>query len=248
MPSNQIIIENAPSIPGLRFRHFRGSDDYPAMAAVLTLSDQADKIERQVTVDSIAASYQNLINCDPYQDMIIAEIAGGVVGYARGWWEDQTPTGLLYRINAFLLPAWRRKGIGSAMQAWMEDRMRTIAATHPPEQKKLFHVTAFHYQDGKARLLDKADYHPERYFYNMVRPTLDDIPDFPLPEGVELRPVCPMHYWEIWESFHKDPEDEWGYTEATEEKYQEWLVHLIFSRIGGKSPGTYPAIKRLDMC
>jgi GNAT superfamily N-acetyltransferase len=114
------------------------------------------------------------------------------------------------------------------MQNWMEERMRAVAASHPPEIPKLFHVTAFNYQEGKARLLESLDYLPVRYFYNMVRPTLEDIPDYPLPEGIELRPALPEHYRLIWDDAHSDPDDEWGYVEPTEERYQEWLAELHF--------------------
>ena len=44
--SDQIHIENVPSIAGLSFRHFRGEEDYPKMIAVVQASAEADNIER----------------------------------------------------------------------------------------------------------------------------------------------------------------------------------------------------------
>jgi hypothetical protein len=38
-------------------------------------------------------------------------------------------------------------------------------------------------------MLQRAGYQPIRYFYEMVRPTLDDIVEFSLPDGLEIRPV-----------------------------------------------------------
>jgi mycothiol synthase len=35
-------------------------------------------------------------------------------------------------------------------------------------------------------------------FLQMVRPNLDDIPDFALPDGLEIRPVTTDHYRAIW--------------------------------------------------
>lgn len=57
----------------------------------------------------------------------------------------------------------------------------------------------------------------------MVRPTLDDLPQFPLPEGVEVRPVLPEHYRAIWEASNEAFQDHWGFFPPTEADYQEWL-------------------------
>jgi GNAT superfamily N-acetyltransferase len=77
-------------------------------------------------------------------------------------------------------------------------------------------------------MLDGAGYAPVRTFYEMVRPTLDGIPDAPLPDGTELRAVLPQHYREIWRSVDETSKDEWGYEPADEEGYQEWLSHPHF--------------------
>ena len=79
---------NSLIIPGLSLRHIRGESDYAQIASVLKASEAADQVKRDVTADNIAKAYQQLNHCDPYQDLIIAEIDGGMVGYSRGWWED----------------------------------------------------------------------------------------------------------------------------------------------------------------
>jgi ribosomal protein S18 acetylase RimI-like enzyme len=57
----------------------------------------------------------------------------------------------------------------------------------------------------------------------MVRPNLDDIPDFPLPDEIEVRPVHPDHYRRIWEADTEAFRDHWGFSEPTEEDYVSWL-------------------------
>ncbi len=217
-----ILIPQPPTVPGLIFRHFRGAADYPAIARVLAESDNADGIERQVTAEQIAAAYQRMSNCDPYQDLILAEAAGKVVGYGRGWWEEST-TGWLYGLGGFLVPEWRRKGIGTAMLQWLEIRLRQVAAEHSIEGTSFFQVDVKENQIGKQRLLENAGYQAVRYFYEMVRPDLEQIQEWPLPEGVEVRPVRPEHYPAIWQSATETGQEEWGYTPPTEEDYQEWL-------------------------
>jgi len=229
MPEDLIVITNAPEIPGLTFRHFRGESDHASVAIVLTGSSKADNIDREVSEEDIAAVFSKyLTNCDPYSDMILAEVAGEVVGYVRGWWTEESPTLHLYKHNGFLLPTWRRLGIGRAMLNWMENRLKKISQTHPSESKKFLQVNVSQSQEGLAILLERAGYQPVRYFYLMVRPNLEDIPDFPLSDGLEVRPVTPDHYRAIWESMYESPGEEWGSTKPTEEGYQEWQQHPHF--------------------
>jgi mycothiol synthase len=224
-----LVAADAPDIPNLRFRHFRGESDYSPIAAVLTGSQLADKIDRSVTTEDIAVAFsQSLRNCDPNTDMIIAEVAGEMVGYTRGWWTEESPSMRLYHHNGFLLPTWRRKGIGLAMLIWMENRLKDISETHPGKYEKWLQASVSQFQGGTAILLERAGYQPIRYFYLMVRPDLEDIPDFPLPDGLEIRPVISDHYRAIWKSIDETSQDEWGYTRSTEEAYQEWLADALF--------------------
>ncbi len=217
-----IRISNSPAVPGLVFRHFCGASDYAGMAAVLTASEMADGLARQVSVEQITAAYQHLSNCDPYQDMILAEINGKLVGYGRGWWWEDT-AGRLFGMSAFIVPEQRRKGIGTALQQWLEERMQQIAAEDPYAGPQSYQVDVKDYQDGKKRLLEKAGYQPVRYFYEMVRSNLEQIPDWPLPEGVELRPVLPEHYRAIWKAVGDTIQEEWGQPFLGEKEYKEWL-------------------------
>jgi GNAT superfamily N-acetyltransferase len=222
MVSDDIQIQDAPMIAGLVFRHFRGASDYPHMAAVIALSAEADHIERADSAEAIAQNHQYLSNCDPYQDMLFVEIDGEVIGYERGWWGEESEDVRIYTQVGFLAPAWRRKGIGSAMLRWLEERQRQIAQGHPTGQTRFFQQFASQYETGKIALLEAGGYQPVRYFYGMVRPTLEDIPDFPLPPGVEVRPAQPEHYPAIWTSIEEISVDEWGYQKLTETDYQAW--------------------------
>lgn len=224
MSNEMIKIDNTPAIPGLAFRHFRGPADFPHMVAVVTASVEADQIEHVGSVESVANTYANLSNCDPYQDMIVAEVNGEVIGYSRGeWYEEVDPSSYQYVFSGFLVPAWRRKGIGRVMLHWMEGRLREIAAEHPPEQLKFFTAFVAQHGIGRATMLEREGYRPVRYFYEMVRPTMDDIPNFPMPEGLEFRPVLPEQYRAIWETSNEALRDHWGFAEPSEENYQEWL-------------------------
>jgi ribosomal protein S18 acetylase RimI-like enzyme len=223
-----ILVANPPEINELGFRNFLGESDYGAIATVMKASQRADHYQRSITVEDIAARYAGLTNCDPFTNMIMAEVASEMVGYVRGWWEQESLYLYLYKHVGTILPAWRRKGIGRAMLGWMEGRLKTIAEAHPQEAKKYFQVSVSQFQEGAAKLLESAGYQPAHYFFEMVRPDLENIPDFPLPDGLEIRPVRPEQYRVVWESMYGSAEEEWGIPEPTEEACQKWLKHPLF--------------------
>ncbi len=225
MPTNQL---PHPSLPGLNFRPFRGDADFPGMVAANLASAEADGTENTMTVAEMARAYQHLTNCDPYRDILIAEVDGEIIGYSRGSWTDMMDGERVYAFRGCLVPAWRRKGIGTVMLAWVENHLRAIATTHPPELVKTFDIGIDYRETGTIALLKQAGYQPFRYFHNMVRPTLDDIEDFPLPAGLEVRPALPEHYRTLWSDSHGPGDDEWGNTQPTEEGYQDWLADPHF--------------------
>jgi mycothiol synthase len=223
-----IYIAEAPSITGLKFRYFQGVSDYTQLAVVLTASETADQMDRHVKPDDIARAFQHLSNCDPYKDLIIAEVASRVVGYSRGWWEDGVSSQRVYIHNGFLAPEWRHRGIGRSMLVWMEQRLREIASTHPAELEKVFQVNVTQFQVGTAAMLEQSGYLPVRYYYLMVRPNLDDIIESLMPDGVEIRPVLPEHYHQVWQLGVEASQEEWGHPPLTEDDYQEWLTSPQF--------------------
>ncbi len=231
MANDIISLPNAPSIPNLIFRRFRGDSDFPFMAKVFNASADTDKVEAVMTVEIIANSFTHLINSDPVLDMIFAEIHGDVIGVAQGWWSiEKDADHYLYESFGCIAPEWRRKGIGQAMLQWVENRSRVIAAEHFPTLPKFFEVYARQFEIGKMIMLEKNNYHASRYFFQMLRPTLENIPNFTLPEGLEIRPVQPDHFRKIWDADIDAMGDHWGVTQKTEEHYQAWLNNNAISQ------------------
>jgi mycothiol synthase len=230
MTADAIQLPDAPGIPGLRFRHFRAGRDFEHMATITRLSAEVDGTERADTPEELEMFFAHLTNCDPYTDMIFAEVDPGdggdaeAIGYSRGMWQMEASGERRYVFFGRILPGWRRKGIGQAMLGWMEGRLREIAAGHPAEVEKYFLSFVMQGETGLAAMLEKTGYHPVRYAFDMVRPDLENIPDFPLPEGLEVRPVLPEHYRAIWDADIEAFRDHWGFVEQTEDDYQAWLT------------------------
>ena len=86
--TNTLSLPDAPEIPGLSFRRFQGESDYPGMAAIVNASHEADQIEWVESVEKLTNEYAHLTNCDPYTDMIFAQVHGSAVGYGRVMWRS----------------------------------------------------------------------------------------------------------------------------------------------------------------
>jgi GNAT superfamily N-acetyltransferase len=203
------------------------------MAAITRLSADADDTERSDTPEELEHFFAHLTNCDPYTDMIFAEVDPGdgrepeVIGYSRGTWRTEGSGERRYMFFGRILPVWRRQGIGQAMLRWMEAHLREIAAGHPADVEKYFMTFVAQGETGLAAMLEKTAYEPVRYMFDMVRPDLENIPDYPLPEGLEVRPVQPGHYRAIWDADTEAFRDHWGFVEPSEEDYQAWLGDTV---------------------
>lgn len=227
---NELIhVHQAPKIPGLAFRGFRGEEDYPHMAAVIENSKDADQVERATTVEDIAVSYAHLTNCDPYKDMLFAEIDGEVIAYNRVFWKAEPSGTHIYYLFGFLLPEWRRKGIGRAMFKYAEAHLYQIAQEHPPEAPHLYESWASEGELGYHALLKDEGYEAVRFGYSMVRPLDEPVDITPMPEGIDIRPAKPEHYRAIWDADQEAFQDHWGFTPASEEDFQAFLEEKTFN-------------------
>ncbi|MEW6404334.1 MAG: GNAT family N-acetyltransferase [Chloroflexota bacterium] len=219
-----VTLFDAPQIPGLNFRHFRGESDYPNILAIINGSKKADAIERSDTLEDIANGYAHLENCDPFQDLLFAEVNGQAVAYNRVFWGKQEDGVRTYTCFGFMLPEWRRKGIGTAMLRHGERRLREIAAEHPQDGPRYFQAFFVNETEkGTLAMLEKAGYTPIRYGFSMVRDLSEPLPDAPMPEGLEVRPAQKEHLRAIFDADMESFRDHWGFTPPTEERYQGWI-------------------------
>lgn len=218
-----IQIPNTSHIPGITFRKFRGAVDYPDMLAIYKACLQADGIEHTTNLEQITNDYKHLLNCDPYQDMLFVEIYGEVIGYSRVFWEKLSEGARVYNSYGNIFPEWRRKGIGTAMLAYNQARLRQIALQHPQDGPRFYQSWAADTEKSTNALLIKHGYEPVRYELEMVRDLSEPFPEAPLPEGLEIRPVKEEHIWQIFNAADEAFQDHWGYRPLTSTEYEGWM-------------------------
>lgn len=218
-----IALTDAPPIPGLSFRRFRGKEDYPTMLRLIEGTKEVDQIERTQSLEDIERNYDHLHNSDPYQDVLFAEVNGEAIAYSRVFWEELEEGDFIYTHFGFLLPAWRRKRIGTAMLKHNEQRLSQIANDHPLDSPKYFQSWTADTEIGTEALLKSMGYEAVRYGFEMVRDLNDPIPESPIPEGLEVRPVLEEQVWDIFDAMNEAFKDHWGHREGTREEFEGWL-------------------------
>jgi mycothiol synthase len=228
MPSDRIELPDAPAIAGLSFRACRGEVDYAHVADVMNACREADGIETVATRDEIASRFTHLANFVPARDLIFAEMDGQPIGYTRLWFRRLDDGTWVYTNTGSVLPSWRRRGIGRALQHYGERRLREKAVEHGHTGKRVFQSLAMDTETSRHALLRSEGYRPVRYGYEMTRSLSEPIPDLPLPAGIEVQLVRPDQYEQLRTAMNEAFGDHWGWSAMTEKDFQAWRNNRNF--------------------
>ncbi len=230
-PTVESLARFAQPLPGVRFRGFRGLDaDLPGMFEAARLARLADGDIEPLDLGAMRATYAHLERSDPARDILVVERGHEIVGYARVQWGDANDGGRYYDAFCFLRPDARRRGIGRTMLGWSEDRRRVIAADHAAAGEGLdrphWLTTFVHDGDpGGRALLEAAGYEPFRRFFSMVRSELESIPDVPLPDGLEVRPIPrdPVALRQVFDAAGEAFRDHFGWVDDSDEAFAGFI-------------------------
>lgn len=210
---------------GLRARRYRGAADHAAMAMILAAYRDMQGVNERPTAEQFDANYANLTDCDPDVDIYIVDDAGGApVAYGRTSHVD-LKTGIRdCVVFAPTLPEHLSEQGFTAVVAAQETHLEPVAAAASPSRFRAYasHPGPGREAEGEARWLESLGYDASEWGAALVRPTLDDIPDLPLPPGVEVRPVRAEQIREIVEAHHECFRGEWDFHEPTEASFA-WI-------------------------
>ena len=222
------VLPAAPPIPGLVFRGFQNEADFAKMADILQGSKEVDQFDHVDDAQDLARFYAHLVNFDISEDLVLAEVGGRVIGYASARWFLEISGYYIHKHKGFVLPAWRRKGIGSYLLRILEERQREVASHLQQDAAHFFESSATDTEYAAEALLRSEGYQPVRHFYTMVRPDLEDIPEAPLPSGLEVQPVEPEHYQIVCDANSEAFRDHWGYSPAYDLTVEKFLTNPTF--------------------
>ena len=217
---------NDLGIPGLVIRPYAGADDVPDFVRIINAEYAADGVDERLTEEGERAWLAEASDqFDPARDVSIAELDGRPVAVATRQWVDlRDGSAREYRVWGAVDPAFRGRGIGRSLLADNEARAAELAAAQELDRSA---VLAAFYAEGRpgGRLMRHAGYEIARWFFDMVRPSLDGLPSepAPLPDGLELRAAVPDQYPAIWRANREAFRDHWGGSDESEAAMRRFL-------------------------
>ena len=216
------------TLPNLKLRNFAGPSDYAKIAEVVNAcNDQSSELFAD-TEETVANRYTNFVNCDPYRDMIIADVDGEMVGYSRCDWDEQPEAGRIYHFSLIVKPLWRGKGVAELLMEWMISVIHQKATNDAGCQQAFWQCYESATDTENILLLEQAGFQPYRQFQGLVRSIKGSLPPAEFPTGIELRPATPDHYRAIWQAWNEVTQDRIGYSLVNDAHYQAWLNDAVY--------------------
>ena len=213
---------------GVVFRHLRRPDDYPAMNRIANDVRVAVGESFTTTVEQLAAYYDSATRFDADRDVGVVEQDGRIVGYVRSGLNEEVSGLHVYELLPFLDPALDPVPLFPLMLAAIERHARDLAADDAAE--KVLQTFGGDRAPELERHVLAAGFEPVRHGYTMVRPHLEDLPDAPLPDGLEIREVRPEHVRQIYDTAVEAFRDSWGATEPAEGDWEQFLTDPLSSQ------------------
>jgi mycothiol synthase len=200
---------DAPAIPGLAFRSATPAD-WDALADALNRARVADGADERRTGESLAAEWLPLDAFQLDRDLLIAEIAGDLAGFAAGY-RVVRDGALVGETWGVVVPEHRRRGIGTALVRTTRARLAAEAAADPRPGERELRVYALDIEHADRAIFAAEGYVPIRYGFEMRRYLTGELPEHALPAGMELRPVTPDVHRAIFDADNEAFEDHWGH-------------------------------------
>ena len=192
-------IPDAPCIAGLMFRSITGVEDASALRAVhlgRAAHDQVDPLsttERIPTCEQISAALAAATAAGEQDRWLVAQVANEVVGYCRiGSWQEEDGT-WVYLSLGWVLPAWRGRGLGTAMVHWAETLSHRLAVTEHPGARAELAANASSTEHDATALLQHEGYAAGYAVLEMELDASTPVTTHPMTGGIEVRPVEDAH-------------------------------------------------------
>jgi len=193
-----IVLPAAPPLAGLAFRRPQGAADAESFCAIHEARRERDGVDPRSLLEGIPTVEEMRTALAAAQDepenWLVAQVGPQVAGYTHIIsWPEADGTWVYLHLG-WTLPAWRGRGIGTAMLHWAEDRIRHLTAQEHPGERAEFAGNASRTETEAAALLLNEGYAVGYLVLEMSLDPRAPLPDLPLPAGLETRPAAPDHY------------------------------------------------------
>lgn len=220
--------------PNLVLRAYRGPEDHPAMAATAA-AVRADNGDRELgTVADMDNHYAHLDQAALPRDCALVELDGRVVAYGRASWGELADGGAQVECILNIEPAARGRGVEELLADHAIRRARELAADPVCARGRRASLVVFvsGRDDAQRSVLTGLGFRVTGHHASLVRPGFDAIPELPLPDGFQVRPIDPadraMHR-RVFDAAARAFADSRGEEKPTEAKFDEFLADPLFT-------------------
>jgi mycothiol synthase len=203
--------------------------DFPAevepIVELLTTINRHDQPGWFPSVAGLANDWSPTSTFEPARDLQAVEVDGALVGVGRHAWRER-PSVVNHRLEVYVHPEHRRRGHGSRLLAWTQERARESVAEGLGGPTTKPHQYGGAGSDRSGIVAPFAAHHgfeAYRYHFDMRRPLAEPIADARLPDGFEMRAVLPEHHRAIWHADEEAFEDHWDHAAPVEGDYERFF-------------------------
>jgi ribosomal protein S18 acetylase RimI-like enzyme len=215
-----------------RLRPYRGPVDHPDMNRVANAVRAFNGDPSNSTVADIDNHYAHLENADLPRDCALVELDGRVVAYGRASRVELITGDQQVECIMNLEPEARGRGIEELLLGHALRRAEEIVAEFGRDRPIAVGAYVMARDDSQRVAVEAAGFSRIRSGVQLIRPNLEDIPDVPLPDGFEIRPIeasdRAMHR-RVWEAAARAFANSYGEQAQTEDQYERWLSSNEFN-------------------
>lgn len=214
------------SAPAIVLRPYRGPQDHSAMSAAANAIDAFNGAPTQRSVADMDNYYGHLTNADLPRDCTLVEVDGVVRAYGRVAHDDLMSGEFQVFLVVNVDPAIHDLAVEDRLLRRMLERADEILADVPADRSVLVKVGARDRHPGLRAAAEGLGFRHTRSGAQLVRPSVDDVPEIPLPDGLEIRPIAAddraMHR-RIYEAGKRAFADTYGEEAPSETEFEQWL-------------------------
>lgn len=212
------------TVAPVTYRAFDPPRDYPAAAALVSAANVDDGIDWLPTSQVLEHAFGSSATFTPAVDARVAEVEARMAGLLTADWRQRGEK-VVHELELWVHPDDRLSGIGNDLVAWGEAHEAGRVAAGAGGPSGLRHEIGFGGVDATANsdLAVRRGYRAVRYFIEMRRRVDGHVPDAPLPEGLEVRPVRPEDHRRIWDADVDAFRDHWEASERSETDFASWF-------------------------
>jgi mycothiol synthase len=211
----------------LRLRPYRGPIDHPEMTRVANAVGAFNGSPEIRTVAGMDNYYAHLEHADLPRDCALVEIDGRVVAYGRASRAEMITGESQVECILNIDPDIAGRGVESLLVHHGLARAEELIAEFGRDRAMSVVVYVTSRDEAQIAAVEAAGFRRIRSSVQLVRPNLDDIPEVPLPDGFEIRPIGVddrATHRRVWEAASRAFAQSYGEQAPTDDQYARWLA------------------------